>query len=86
MGYLLKILIINLREKEKKRTLICCFTYLCSDWLILVWALARDQTHNSETLTHRTTCPGLRVIFFTGQNYACFYQTKIHKLTWTFNQ
>ena len=33
------------RERETE-TLICCFTYLCVHWLILVCALPRDQTCN----------------------------------------
>ena len=28
------------------KTLICCFTYLCIHWLLLVCALARVWTHN----------------------------------------
>ena len=35
------------REREREReTSICCSTYLCIHWLILVCALARDGTHN----------------------------------------
>ena len=32
-------------ERETE-TLICCCTYLCVHWLILVCALTGDQTHN----------------------------------------
>ena len=37
------------RERDRqtdRQTSICCSTYLCLYWLILVCALTRDQTHN----------------------------------------
>ena len=43
------ILIFKEREKEEGRereTLICCSTYLCIHWLLLVCALTGDQTCN----------------------------------------
>lgn len=33
-------------EKREKETLICCSSYLCIRWLILVCTLARNQTQN----------------------------------------
>ena len=37
------------REREKE-ILICCSTYLCIHWLILVCAPTRDRTHNRGVL------------------------------------
>ena len=35
------------REREREEeTVICCSTYLCIHWLILVCVLTRDQTCN----------------------------------------
>ena len=41
----LKKKLISGRERERKIS-ICCFTYLCIHWLLLVCTLARDWTHN----------------------------------------
>ena len=49
-NFSIKIFFIDLREKEReeerererdKQTLICCSTYLCIHWLILVCAMTR---------------------------------------------
>ena len=48
-------------EKEGE-TSICCFTYICIHWLILVSALTWDWTHNlgygDDALTNSATQPG----------------------------
>ena len=64
------------RETERGRereTLICCSTYLCIHWLILVCTLTGDWTHNLGTLgwpsiqmsylarAHLCFCFGLRI-------------------------
>ena len=38
------------RKKERKNILICCFTYLCLHWLILLRALTGDRTRKLGTM------------------------------------
>ena len=47
----LKILFVDFRDREEGEekegeTLICCSTYSCIHWLLLVCSLTRDQTYN----------------------------------------
>ena len=46
------------REREEgereKETSICCSSYFCIHWLILLCALTRDQTHNLGVLGRRS--------------------------------
>ena len=51
------------REKEGKSSL-CCSTYLCIHWLLLICALTRDQTHNLG-LGGRCTSPAVSNLFCT---------------------
>ena len=65
------------RERERGRDgagrerLICCSTYLCIHWLILVLALTRDQTHSlgvlNDALTNWATWPGHKVFWLRAQ-------------------
>ena len=54
-------LILERRGETHTHTSICCSTYLCIYWLILVCALTRDQTHNlgiSGQCSKTTELPG----------------------------
>ena len=42
-GFLFLIDLFFFFEKERN---ICCYTYLCLNWLILISALTGDRTHN----------------------------------------
>ena len=47
------------REKGREReTSICCFTYICFHWLILVCALTGDQARNLGTTLQPPDLPG----------------------------
>ena len=47
VGLIIEKTIFIGRERESEReTLICCSTYLCVQWLILIYALTGDQTCN----------------------------------------
>ena len=48
--YSLKFLLIVERGRERE-ILVCCSTYLCIHWLILVFALIGDQTQNLAILS-----------------------------------
>ena len=39
------LLTVEREERRERETFICCSTYLCIYWLILVRALTGDQTH-----------------------------------------
>ena len=53
-------------EKETK-TSICCSTYLCIHWLLLICALTEIEiatlTYQEDALTNWATWPGLRGLF-----------------------
>ena len=44
--FILKFFIIFRERKRERETSVCCSTHLCIHWLILVWALTGDRTHN----------------------------------------
>ena len=44
--FFFKILLIYSKLGKERKTLICCSTYWCIHWFILVCALTGDRTHN----------------------------------------
>ena len=42
----------NEERKRERETLICCSTYFCIHWLLLIHALTGDQTHNLGILVY----------------------------------
>ena len=78
-------------EKEREREMICCSTYLCIHWLILVGALTRDGTHNLGVLrgcSNQLTCPARAIYayFCRSLKYCHCYTTQNNTGYWHLRQ